>query len=671
MDIEDINKYTNDKELFEKYSQILISLIEWINNYNKSDMYKIQQNFAKEFNRLSRIYSKKHNIIIKKSSLLNVYRQWGTPPHPRIEIIEHFNEAIREHPNEAIREKLGVKTNFGVEGVKSQPEGMGCLSPSNLLKILLQKKPCRNISGITSVTLLTSPHPNGQSFSCEHDCYYCPNEPAHEGNNFQEQPRSYLYNEPAVKRANDNKFLAIDQMLSRLNTLYMNGHEIDKLEIILEGGTYTEYPPEYLEEFNRDIFYIANTYFDSEPRREKFSISKEMKINETTKVHIIGICIETRPDAISDIWIQRFRLWGITRIQIGVQHVDNKILKKINRGHTIEQALDAMKYLKDNAFKIDIHIMPDLPTATPEIDKEMFDFVYTKLHPDQMKIYPCEVVPWTVIQKWYKEGKYIPYSEHCMRDLFDVIKYGMENCPPYIRLPRVIRDIPVSYIEAGNPHSNLRQMLEKELEKEGKVCSDIRAREIGRHLKYYNEPAKYTITKFDANGGTEYFIAYESWDKKALFGFLRMRFPSKNHNPVFQILKGKALIRELHVYGSTNSVGSYCNDNNINSAQHKGIGTKLLKIAENIAKRNLYPGIIVISGEGVKDYYRKRGYQDIETYMCKTFVINKMITNIYLFCKKNNLYLILYLVIPLYLITPLCLITTIIFTSIPAFNILS
>jgi len=595
MDIEDINKYINNKDIFNNFSEIIIYLMTWVKNYNKSDISKLQKQFEKELNKLSRIYSKKNKITIKKTTLLNFYRN-------NMDTFLQDNN-IKDH---------------------------------NLLKLLLQKKPCRNISGITSVTLLTSPHPNGQKFSCSHNCYYCPNEPAHEGNNFQEQPRSYLYNEPAVKRANDNKFLAIDQMLSRLNTLYLNGHEIDKLEIILEGGTYTEYPHEYLEEFHRDIFYIANTYFDTKPRREKLSISKEMKINELAKVHIIGICIETRPDAIDDVWIRRFRLWGVTRIQLGVQHVENAILKKINRGHTIEIAVDAIQYLKDNAFKIDIHIMPDLPNSTPEIDMRMFDYVYNILHPDQMKIYPCEVVPWTVIEKWYKEKKYLPYSEICMRDLFNVIKYGMEKCPPYIRLPRVIRDIPVSYIEAGNPHSNLRQMLETELKKENKSCSDIRTREIGRNLKYYNEPAEFTITKFNANGGKEYFIAYESWDKKALFGFLRMRFPPKNHNPVFQILKNKALIRELHVYGSTNSVGSYSN-NNMNSAQHKGIGTKLLKLSEKIAKQNFYPGIIVISGEGVKEYYRKRGYIESETYMVKTFIINQMILNV--LNNLNNLYL--------------------------------
>ena len=576
LDIEELNKHTANQELFDIYSQIIFDLLDWVNNYNKYIL-KIKPRFAQELNRLERKGCKQNkNLLIQKNVLVNVFRKM-----------------------------LANKQLTYTDKNKNLLD---------TLKVLLQKKPSRNISGITSITLLTSPHPNGQSFSCSHNCYYCPNEPAHEGNNFQEQPRSYLYHEPAVRRANDNKFLAIDQMLSRLNTLFINGHEIDKLEIILEGGTYTEYPHEYLEEFHRDIFFIANTYFDK-PRREPLSIAEEMKINETAQSHIIGICIETRPDAIDTTWLRRFRNWGVTRIQVGIQHTDNKILKKINRGHTIEQAIACMKYLKDNCFKIDIHMMPDLPYSSPEIDKAMFDYVYTHLHPDQMKVYPCEITPWTVIEKWYKSGKYKPYSDTNMRDLIDVIKYSMETCPPYVRLPRVIRDIPISYIQAGNPHANLRQMIDIEFEKENKWTREIRSREIGRHPQYYKRRAKYSVTKFKANGGTEYFIQYQSHNEKALFGFLRLRLPGKNHDPVFPVLKDKALVRELHVYGNTNTVGK----SNTLGVQHTGIGSKLLKIAERTAICNFYTGIVVISGEGVKDYYRKRGYKDEDTFMIKKF----------------------------------------------------
>ena len=569
--------FSINPDLFKIYSQIILELLEWITNYNKDET-KQKSLFANTLNQLERKkYKENNNLIIRKNVLINV-----------------------------LRKMLIIKDIVYTDNNRKYID---------TLKILLQKKPSRSLSGIASITVLTSPHPHGQTFSCKHNCYYCPNEPAHEGNDFQEQPRSYLYNEPAVRRANQHKFLAIDQTRNRLDTLFMNGHEIDKLEFILEGGTYTEYPPAYLEEYHRDLFYTANTYFDDKPRREPLSIAEEMKINETAQVHIIGLCIETRPDAIDDIWMRRFRDWGVTRIQLGVQHTDNKILKKINRGHTIEQALDCMKYLKDNCFKIDIHIMPDLPDASPEIDKKMFDYVYNKLYPDQMKVYPCEVVPWTIIEKWYKAGKYIPYAEKNIRDLFDVVKYSMETCPPHVRLPRVIRDIPLSYIEAGNPHANLRQMIDVELQKENKWIRDIRTREIGRHPQYYKRPAKYSITKFEANGGTEYFIQYQSHDEKVLFGFIRLRLPSKDHNPVFPVLKNKALIRELHVYGNTNTVGT----TNTSGAQHTGIGSQLLKIAERTAMCRFYTGIVVISGEGVKDYYRKRGYKEEDTFMVKNF----------------------------------------------------
>jgi ELP3 family radical SAM enzyme/protein acetyltransferase len=460
-----------------------------------------------------------------------------------------------------------------------------------------------------------SPFPNGQSFSCKHNCYYCPNEPAHKGNNYQAQPRSYLYHEPAVRRANRNNFLAFEQMIDRMDTLFVNGHTIDKLEIIVEGGTYTEYPMEYLNDFNRDTYYAANTYFDKNPKRDKLSLDEEVFINRSAKVHIIGICIETRPDALSREWIVHFRRCGVTRIQLGVQSTHNHILKKINRGHTIECAVEAMEYLRNLCFKIDIHIMPDLPFTTPELDKQMFDFTYSVLLPDQIKVYPCAVVPWTIIEKWYNQGKWKPYDPEVLKEVMD---YGMKNCPDWIRLPRVIRDIPGVYIQAGNSKTNLRQTLE--------ISRDIRTREIERHSEYYSKPAKIFVDCYNHNKNTglkDYFISYESTDKVALFGFIRLRLPEKNtelkDQDLFPVLKDKALIRELHVYGYNTSVG-----NEAKASQHRGIGTKLLKKAEEIAYYNNYPGIVVISGEGVKEYYSKKGYKEKDTFMHKCYKNYKM-----------------------------------------------
>jgi ELP3 family radical SAM enzyme/protein acetyltransferase len=506
------------------------------------------------------------------------------------------------------------------------------LQKNILLEKLLCKKPSRSISGISSITLVMSPFPNGQSFSCKHNCYYCPNEPAHKGNNYQAQPRSYLYHEPAVRRANRNNFLAFEQMIDRMDTLFVNGHTIDKLEIIVEGGTYTEYPMEYLNDFNRDTYYAANTYFDKNPKRDKLSLDEEVFINRSAKVHIIGICIETRPDALSRDWIVHFRRCGVTRIQLGVQSTHNHILKKINRGHTIECAVEAMEYLRNLCFKIDIHIMPDLPFTTPELDKQMFDFTYKVLLPDQIKVYPCAVVPWTIIEKWYNQGKWKPYTESVLKEVMD---YGMKNCPDWIRLPRVIRDIPGVYIQAGNSKTNLRQTLE--------ISRDIRTREIERHSEYYSKPAKIFVDCYNHNKNTglkDYFISYESTDKVALFGFIRLRLPAKKtelkDQDLFPVLKDKALIRELHVYGYNTSVG-----NEAKASQHRGIGTKLLKKAEEIAYYNNYPGIVVISGEGVKEYYAKKGYKEKDTFMYKSYksyTIIKIILGLVIFVISILIY---------------------------------
>lgn len=561
-------------------------------------------------------------LFIKLENFVNENEEYENLDKLRTKFTQYYNSEIRLN-------KLNIKKTDLILEYQKQIENN--ISKENvLLEKLLCKKPSRSISGISSITLVMSPYPNGQSFSCKHNCYYCPNEPAHKGNNFQAQPRSYLYHEPAVRRANRNNFLAYEQMIDRMDTLFANGHTIDKLEIIVEGGTYTEYPEEYLNTFIRDTYYAANTYFDI-PKRDRLSLDDEVYLNKFRKVHIIGICIETRPDALSKDWLLHFRRCGVTRIQLGVQSTHNHILKKINRGHTIECALEAIEMLKNIGFKIDIHIMPDLPYTTPELDKQMFDYTYKILQPDQIKVYPCAVVPWTIIEKWYNEGKWKPYEPEILKEVMD---YGMINCPEWIRLPRVIRDIPGVYIQAGNKTTNLRQMLVE--------SKEIRSREIERHSEYYNRPAKIYINLYNNKEGIkDYFISYESYDKKALFGFIRLRLPNlsiKNENiELFPILKNKALIRELHVYGYNTAVGK-----SVKSSQHKGIGTKLLKVAEFISYINNYDGITVISGEGVKEYYKKKGYKEKDTYMSKDFII-KMNT-ILIIILLNILYIIIYLI---------------------------
>lgn len=559
-----------------------------------------------------------------------------------------LNKQMRKSKIQGLRKSILLNVLNNVLNINDFEEGLR--DNFKIMKLLLRKKPMRNISGITSITVITAPFPDGQKFSCKHNCYYCPNEPAHEGNGWQAQPRSYLFHEPAVSRANQHKFYAIGQMLNRMDTYFSNGHVIDKLEIIVEGGTYTEYPVDYLERYHRDLFYAANIYFDLRKVynnydnclndkldlellsniRQPLSVEEEIKINKTAKVHIIGICIETRPDALDDEWLWRFRRWGVTRVQLGAQHVDNKILKKINRGHNVEQLLWAMKYLKDNCFKIDIHIMPDLPDASPEIDKAMFDYVYSVVCPDQMKVYPCQTVPWTVIKKWYEAGKYVPYFDKDPQLLIDVVRFSMETCPKWVRLPRVIRDIPCSvYVEGGNDIGNMRQMVDKLLDGDNVYSNDIRSREIGRHSKYYNKPAKYCTIQYYGNEGTDYFISYESYDERALFGFIRLRIvEEKNNMTKFEILKKRGLIRELHVYGDTTAVSSFSK----HGCQHTGIGGGLLELAEIKSMEHGLYGIVVISGEGVKEYYEKKGYKEVDTFMIKDFWFWEVW---YYYLKKN------------------------------------
>jgi ELP3 family radical SAM enzyme/protein acetyltransferase len=544
-------------------------------------------------------------------TLYNFYEQEHNNPKFKQKFMKLFNTLTRN------KQRLTMKKTYMVY-VYQKMVRAGEIKETPEFLHYIQKRPARNLSGVNSFAILLPPFPVTDDFNgCTHNCYYCPNQTKANGADV-DIARSYLLKEPAVQRGFRNGWDAIKQMNDRLQSLTVQGHEADKLELIIEGGTYTEYPMEFLETFHRDLFYTANVFFDSDKRKPK-TLQEEIKINSTTQVRIIGICIETRPDAIDDEWIRFFRHSGTTRIQLGVQHTDSRILKKINRGHTFQESIDAVRRLKDNCFKIDIHLMPDLPLATPELDKEMFEIIFHTdvLAPDQVKIYPCEVVPFTVLKKWHDEGKFTPYSDKDPQLLMDVVKYAMRICPPWVRMPRIIRDIPLEYIQGGNRYGNLRQMITDQLKKEGTVINEIRSREIGRHLEYKFKDSKYMICKYMGSEAREYFLSVESRDKRAIFGFLRLRIPPKNHNPIFPILKNKGLIRELHVYNHLVCVGT---GGNKNTTQHRGIGKGLLKLAEWISWSHGLRGTAVITGEGVRTYYHKRGYHDDDTFVVKNFI---------------------------------------------------
>jgi len=499
------------------------------------------------------------------------------------------------------------------------------------IRHLLKIKRCKSHSGILSITVFTSPYPSyevggervEQRFTCNWNCHYCPNEPG--------QPRSYLKGEPGVMRANRYGFDAVKQMNGRLSSLYQIGHTVRgaKLEVLILGGTFTSYPVEYREEFIRDLYYAANTHHDFEPKRDRLSLSEEIDINrDTESCRIIGLTVEFRPDCISRQELYRLRSYGCTRVQLGVQHIDNDILKNINRQCTTEKFKRSLRLLKDVGYKVDIHIMANLPFSDPDKDRDMlinkflgmnkdimknvgedvewleYDITEPDLSADQWKLYPCETVPYTEIEKWYREGSYVPYAKDALYKILYDTKKAMY---PWIRCNRIIRDIPKGYIIASSDEPNTGQMILDDLKRNGDMCKCIRCREV-KELEW-NGTYITRVHHYKASGGDEFFIAAESADEKTLYGFVRLRvrtYECEESNKIFPELEGCSLIRELHVYGIMNPVGG---EHIKAKHQHKGIGRHLVCMAEDISRvRYDCKGVAVISGVGVQRYYEKLGY---------------------------------------------------------------
>lgn len=471
---------------------------------------------------------------------------------------------------------------------------------------LLTKRAVRTLSGVSVITVLSKP------FVCPGKCVYCPTEP--------NMPKSYLSNEPAAMRAKMNLFDAIRQMTMRIRALENNGHQVDKLEVLILGGTWSVYPDQYQDEFVRDLFYAANVYGQA-ATREPLSLEEEQKINEDTKYKIIGLTLETRPDFINSTEIKKMRRLGTTRVQLGIQHTDNKILDYIKRGHSIETSIAATKMLKEAGFKVDHHYMPDLPGSTPEKDLKMFKYVFSSpdLQPDQIKIYPCVVNEYAELYEWYKKGDYRPFAE---KDLLELLLKVKTLVPPYVRINRLIRDIPEESIIAGNRITNLRQYLQKELKKRGQCCVCIRCREVKNDNKDIAQ-ALLIKREYAASDGQEIFLSYESEDQSKIYAFLRLRINQDPNQNIFPELENASLVRELHVYGQmipTDQANPHKDKeegNEIGQTQHLGFGKKLMAEAEKITREKKLSKIAVISGIGVRNYYRKLGYALEGTYLTK------------------------------------------------------
>jgi ELP3 family radical SAM enzyme/protein acetyltransferase len=380
--------------------------------------------------------------------------------------------------------------------------------------------------------------------------------------------------------------------------------------LLILGGTWCSYPKQYQDRFITELYYAANVYNDIE-KRPMQTLENELTLNENAKLHIIGLTLETRPDTINIEEIKRFRRFNATRIQLGVQHTDNAVLKKINRGHTIEAAYHAIKLLKDNGYKVDIHLMPNLPGSSYELDIQMLnDALYDdRLQADQLKIYPCAVVPFTKIKEWFDSGTYVPYNDAV---LFQLLKEFKMRVQPYKRLNRIIRDIPSTYISGGytSKSVNMRQLLQSDMKKNAWKCRCIRCREVADNKVNIHDVQMKKIY-YKSSDGDEYFIYFET--EEYLIGFIRLRINTKPGEQL-SILKDAALVRELHIYSNVSCVGVQ----NEMSMQHRGYGKKLLEEAERIATHNNVYKVAVISGTGVRNYYRKMGYKLQDTYMVKS-----------------------------------------------------
>ncbi|MBT6691566.1 tRNA uridine(34) 5-carboxymethylaminomethyl modification radical SAM/GNAT enzyme Elp3 [Candidatus Parcubacteria bacterium] len=476
----------------------------------------------------------------------------------------------------------------------------GKLKENRKFSELLIKRAVRTLSGVSVITVLSKP------FTCPGKCVYCPSEP--------DMPKSYLSNEPAAARAKMNLFDPMRQVTMRIQALLNNGHQVDKLELLVLGGTWSVYPVKYQDEFIRDCFFAANTFGDTKKRHAK-SLEEEQKINEDTKYKIIGLTLETRPDFVTAAEIKRMRHLGCTRVQIGIQHTDNKILDKIQRGHDLQSSIEATRLLKETGFKVDHHYMPDLPGSSPDKDLKMFKYVFesSDLQPDQIKIYPCIVNEYSELHKWYQDGKYKPYSEKDLSDLLMKIKL---LTPPYVRINRLIRDIPEESITAGNKITNLRQYLQQGLKKQNKACQCIRCREVKGDTTGIAQ-AELVTREYKSSRGREIFLSFESPDRQKIYAFLRLRLNENSQQNIFEELKGASIVRELHVYGKMIPTYGEGLDDETSQTQHSGFGKKLMAEAEKITRANKLNKVAVISGIGVRNYYKKLGYTLEGTYMTK------------------------------------------------------
>jgi len=458
-----------------------------------------------------------------------------------------------------------------------------------MLKII--KKPVRTISGVTPLTVVIKPR------KCDHGtCIYCPGG--------EKVPQSYTDKSPAIMRALALNYNPALQVKNRLDVLKKMGHPTDKIEIIVLGGTFLQYPKDYKCEFIKKCFDALNGKISK-------NLEEAKKLNEISRHRCVALCIENRPDNCSKEEIEEMLSYGCTRVELGVQMPDDNLYKKTNRGHSVKDVVEATKRLKDAGFKVGYHVMPGLPYSNIKKDLKLFKKIFSdeKFRPDQLKIYPCQVVSDSPLEKTYQSIKFQPYSE---KQAEEIIAKMMILIPEYCRVMRVMREFPKEKMILGIEKLDLRKDLEKEMRKNGIKVKEIRMREVGFN-KNVNPNVRLKIVEYNASEGKEFFLEFVN-EENILFGLLRLRISHE-----------KSMVRELHVYGQAINLGEkglskkegYAKETFGVLAQHRGMGKTLMQKAEEITKKNKIKKISVISGVGVREYYRKLGYELEKSYMVK------------------------------------------------------
>lgn len=454
------------------------------------------------------------------------------------------------------------------------------------------RKPSKTMAGVTPITVVVKPR------KCDHGtCIYCPGG--------EKVPQSYTDKSPAVMRALMLNYDPYEQVKVRLRAFNVMNHPTDKIELIILGGTFMQYPKAYRDWFVKRCYEALNGY-----ESENFEEAK--KINEKARHRCIALCIENRPDNCSEEEIIEMLRYGTTRVEIGVQLPDDELYKKTNRGHTVKDVIEASQKLRDAGFKLGYHIMPGLPYSNKEKDLKLFKEIFDNpnYRPDQLKIYPCQVIKDSPLERMYKRINFIPYDE---KETQEILEGMTKMIPEYCRTMRVMREIPPEKLIAGITRIDIRRDIENNLRKKKEKINEIRMRELGFSSQFYKEIDSaifIRISEYEASHGKEFFLQFVNEDN-ILFGLLRMRFTYK---PFIDSLKNSAIIRELHVYGQALKIGEKGK-----KGQHTGLGKKLMNEAEKIALENGFKKIAVISGVGVREYYRKLGYESDEEgiYMIK------------------------------------------------------